>query len=367
MRTRLVLAALAVILAPALAAPAAAEEGGTKEWGYNKGFYFKSDRFDLKISTRSQFRFTQTEFDDASASEDKGEFTIPRARLSFDGHAYYPWLTYKIQYDFVGRNITGTNSPDLRDLYLDLAKNKAAAVRLGQFKAPFGIQELTSSGNQQFVDRSITSVEFAPSRQIGAMLHGATGKSKFGYEVGLFNGNGRNRPSNDNDGYMYAARVHFDPAGEYKLSESAVEHPSKTLWTIGAAFLSNATDAAADETDNTLEGFFALKYKGLSVLANAYRRTEEQAVGPDVDADGALAQVGYFFIPKKLEVAVRWAEFDPDTDVSGDTQTETRVGFGYFWSQHNLKFQADYGRIEDESSGTDEETNFFRAQFQIVF
>lgn len=367
MRSGFGITAMGVVLATALAVPATAQEEGGKDWGYNKGFYFRQGNFELKLSTRTQFRFTQTMFDAASIDEDRGEFTLPRTRLSLDGHAYHPWLKYKIQYDFTGDDDSGGTEkrPDLRDLYVDFTKNGAASVRLGQFKAPFGIQELTSSGNQEFVDRSIASVEFAPSRQQGAMLYGATREKTFGYAVGLFNGNGRNKATNDNDTYLMAARINFDPNGEYKLSETAVDHPDKVNYTIGAAWQTNAEDAAGDLDETSVEGFFGLKYKRLFVLADTYTRTLEDPLG-DVDSDGTIAQVGYFFVPKKFEVSVRWSEFDPDADADDDSLTETRIGFGWYFSKHELKFQADYGTIEDDSDPT-ADLDVFRAQLQIVF
>ena len=71
-------------------------------------------------------------------------------------------------------------------------------LKAGQFKAPFGRQELTSSGNQQFVDRSIASVLFAPARQIGLQIGGQFGfgtavPDMITYAGGIFNGNGINR------------------------------------------------------------------------------------------------------------------------------------------------------------------------------
>ncbi len=388
MRSRFAVLALGAVLASALAAPATAQE--EKEWGYDKGFFFRTSRFELKISTRTQFRYTYTMTDDSSLTDDNGAFTLPRTRLRLDGYAYYPWLKYKVQYDFTGQtystatgvtvpstpstvSLSNRRGPDLRDLYLDLTRHPWASVRLGQFKAPFGIQELTSSGDQEFVDRSIASEAFAPSRQQGAMLWGASYEKTFGYEAGVFNGNGRNVTANDNTGYMYAGRVHWDPNGEYKLSESAVDQPDKPIWTIGAAYLLTTTQAsllktAEELSQNSLEGFFGLKYRRLFVLADYYARTQEQTGGaPDVDSTGAIAQVGFFFVPRKLELALRWSERDPDTDVGDETETESRIAFGYFFSKHDLKFQADYGQAKNEASATDEKTNQFRAQLQIVF
>lgn len=385
MRLRMGAVVLGLGLA-AVAAPASAQD--EKEWGYNKGFYFKTSQFEMKLSTRTQFRFTETLFDDLSASEDRGEFTLPRTRLRLDGYAYYPWLKYKVQYDFTGQTYTtatsvtvpaddGTNpntvslanalGSDLRDLYLDITRNPWASVRVGQFKAPFGIQEMTSSGDQEFVDRSIASAAFAPSRQQGAMLFGTSFGKKWGYEAGAFNGNGRNKLANDNDGFLYVARLHFDPNGEYRLSESAVDNPDKVNWTFGVAYMLNAADAAGDLTDSSIEGFVGLKYRRLYVLADYYARTEEEAATPDTDADGYVAQIGWFFVPGKLEVALRHSQFDPNTNIDDNSRNESRVGFGYYFSKHDLKFQADYGTVENEASATDKDTDFFRAQLQIVF
>ncbi len=363
------------LLLAASAVPALAQDENS--WGYDKGFFFHTPKFELKISTRTQFRYTYNWTDANSLTDDNGYFTLPRTRLRLDGYAYYTWLKYKVQYDFTGQDDAGATpprrSPDLRDLYFDLARHPKATVRLGQFKAPLGIQELTSSGDQEFVDRSVASEAFAPSRQEGAMLWGTTYAKKFGYEAGLFNGNGRNRKANDNTGYMYVARAHWDPSGEYKLSESAVDHPDKPNWTVGVAYMLNTTEqdllkTAEELKQSTGEAFFGFKYKRLFVLADYYTRTQEQGGGlPDVDSDGAIGQVGFFFVPRKIEVALRYSSFDEDKDVSNDKEIEKRVGFGYFFSKHDLKFQADYGQVEDEASVTDNKTDVFRAQLQIVF
>ena len=374
MRMRGASVLLGLVLA-ATAMPALAQD--QNQWGYDKGLFFKTSKFELKISTRTQFRYTYTMTDDQSLTDDNGAFNLPRARLRLDGFAFYPWLKYKVQYDFTGQDDAGASparkSPDLRDLYFDLARNPRATVRLGQFKAPFGLQELTSSGDQEFVDRSVASEAFAPSRQEGAMLWGTGFGKKFGYEAGVFNGNGRNRKTNDDTGYMYVARVHLDPGGEYKLSESAVDHPDKVNWTIGLSYMLNSTQAsllktAEDLKQTTGEAFFGLKYKRLFALADYYSRTEEQAAGaPDVDSGGAIGQVGFFLVPGKIEVALRYSYFDENGDVVQNTEIEKRIGFGYYFSKHDLKFQADYGQVEDEASATDNKTDVFRAQLQIVF
>ena len=376
MRSRLVAAVLVFVAGEFLAVPTQAQEG--KEWGYDKGFYFRTPQFELRISARTQFRYTFTDFSESSTNSDRGEFSIPTARLRLDGYAYYPWLKYKVQYDFTGQSYVVATSPaverlrgpDLRDLYLDITRNPWTSVRLGQFKVPFGQQLLTSSGDQEFVDRSIASLLFATvegDRQVGAMLWGTSLKKMFGYEVGLFNGNTRNNLTNDNPGYLSAVRIHFDPSGEFKLSESAMDHPQALLYTVGAAFIHNARDAEAELARNSAEAFFSLKYKRLFVLADGYVRSVEQATAPDVDSEGTIGQVGYFLFPGKIEVALRYSQVDSNSDLPDTTSTESRIGFSWYFRKHDLKFQADYGRIEDESTSLDRDTDVFRAQLQIIF
>src|SRR5881397_3948432 len=101
MRTAVMIAGL---LLAASVLPALAQDENT--WGYDKGFFFHTPRFELKISTRTQFRYTYTMTDPNSLTDDNGAFTLPRTRLRLDGYAYYTWLKYKVQYDFTGQTYT---------------------------------------------------------------------------------------------------------------------------------------------------------------------------------------------------------------------------------------------------------------------
>src|SRR4030066_1061002 len=66
-----------------------------------KGFYLKTkdDKFSLTLGARLQVRYTFNNVDEGRDEErdDSQTFTIKRARLFLTGHAYEPWLKYKIQ------------------------------------------------------------------------------------------------------------------------------------------------------------------------------------------------------------------------------------------------------------------------------
>jgi phosphate-selective porin len=400
-----------------LAAPAAAGEEttapGTDEVkvGYDKGFYIHTPDFSLKINGRLQTRFTSFDLDGAESGIDNlSSFTIPRARISFGGHLYSPYVRYYIEYDLRGELVVTRVRPDdddasgdlqedeievgtrqtagLRWGYIDFTKYALAQLRVGQMKVPFGNQELTSSGSQQFVERSVASVAFSPSYDQGVQVSGRTKGKNFGYMGGAFNGNGivsRNQILNNNEGFRYAARVHFDPAGEYKLEESAVDHPEKFNWTIGAAWTRAADDDAAELDATTLDYFFAFKYRPLSFTAEWFERSQENSTGPDTDLDGYIAQAGLFVVPRRLEVALRRSEVDPDSDVDDNEVVESRVGVNWFFMKHNFKLQLDYGvvtlRENNEallaliadgarpglSVGDEADDKEFRAQLQIRF
>ncbi len=364
----------AAALVPALA------EGDKPEVGYDKGLFFKTDSFELKFGGRLQLRYTNSDPD--GPDNTMSEFKIRRAKFFLTGYAYKPWLKYKVQFNTVGSEFTDTKGNKtegflLEDFFVDFAKNRHASVRAGQYKVPFGIQELTSSGAQQFVDRSITSDEFAPSRDQGVELFGDFFKNRtLAYDLGVFNGNGLDRKTNDNNQFEYVARVHLDPAGPYKLEESATDNPDKVLWTIGAGWLLNKKNAASAvgstgpyDDVTSLEGFFALKYKRFSAVADYYARTMSPDAGVDVDSNGYIAQVGWFFVPKKFEVALRAAQIDPNTDSASkdDKKMEGRIAFNYFMRAHYLKLQADLGRIRQEDPAGNMDTNEARVQFQIIF
>jgi hypothetical protein len=50
--------------------------------------------------------------------------------------------------------------------------------------------------------------------------------------------------------------------------------------------------------------------------------------------------------PKQHELALRYAQLEPDKDVVDAEQTEARLVYGYYIKGHNLKIQADIGECK---------------------
>lgn len=364
---------------PTQSAPSASSEtdSGWGKAGYNKGFSFASadKQFTLKIGSRIQVRYTHA---DPEVGDDVGSFRIRRMKTSFEGIAFGDWK-YKIQANWVGSNVvsgitqSGTSvtqtrfrGPVLEDAQIEYIRNPLAVPWIGQGKSFFGRQQLISSGRQQFVDRSIVDDAFAGMRQQGLGLTGAPESKVFEYNLGVYNGNGLNAETNDNDEFMYVGRLVWTPFGEYKLEESSLDYPGTPRLALGVSGFQNTTGTGTGEREITrLNAELAFKVQGLNMTGEYYTEETDAVTGADpVDRDAFYYQLGYLFPNRKFEIAGRYAVISPDT-VADTDQIETRVGLSYYLVGHDYKVQADYGRIENEA--TDREDKELRLQIQLAF
>jgi phosphate-selective porin OprO/OprP len=333
----------------------------------------KSKSAELNISNRMQIRFTHEDLDTNSSTSkpERDSFRLRRMKMKFDGWAYTKNLTYEFQANFAD----SANILEDANVNYDFTKgNKAFMIKAGQFKVPFGRQELTSSGSQQFVDRAAVSNTFARGRDIGVQLWGTPGNSKLDWRIGVFNGNGRTVSRNDNDDLQLNARLAWQPFGDVKYSESDFETSGNFLFAIAADYEASVREVAASgsavahQNDQEIIGFDVVaKFAGFSFYGEVFDRSNDRNKNfSDFDDAGIILQAGYFIVPKKFEIALRAAEFDPNADVSNNERTENGIAFNWFPNKHNHKLQADYRLIEDKGR-TNSDDKEFRLQYQLIF
>jgi len=359
------------------------------DYKLGKGFTFTSpdEKFNLSLGARLQTRYT---FADNETSQDVSEWRIRRMKLFMSGYAYTKDLTYKLQVNFADSKL-------LEDAWLSYRLLDEAQALFGQEKVPFARQEITSSGAQQFVDRSNATDTFKMGRDTGLMLHGKIANGLVNYNLGGYGGVGQNilRTSSDN---AFAARITVNPLGDMSYSEADLEQSSKPLISIGANYFMDTlkkTSASAFEANNlAFAGSSGWLGKGSSTF-NASEKVDIDTFGIDaafkwmgfsaqseyfagfadghdsgnkLRAEGFYAQAGYFVIPKHLEFAARYSYVDPNRDKPQDLRTEIQGAVSWYFNRHSLKLQADVSNIHKQqsvSAPTDDMQ--YRLQAQIIF
>jgi hypothetical protein len=338
----------------------------------------------LEISNRIQPRFTYEAPDDVSPpltpgifapGEDRGSFRMRRGRFKLEGWFWIPpevapsprvmpRLSYEVQVDWgaLASNVGGQPSNTgglLTDAYLAWDPQGMGRFRIvfGQYKVPFGRQQPNSSANLQFVDRSNVSDEYARGRDIGVSVQGVVWSNKLEYRLGMFNGNGQNRLTNDNDTFQYNARLMWQPNGNQALaqrpwvsgalySEADFESTTVPLYALGISYERHdfmRTDATpADNYKSDVMGVDGVyKFKGLSVTGEYFLRERRSEAGVEFIQGGLM--LNQF---RTWEGVFRYGQREVSELVPNDDVTEIRGGINYYYRRHNLKFQTDVGEIK---------------------
>jgi phosphate-selective porin OprO and OprP len=310
--------------------------------------------FTMNIGARIQVRYTYLDRDEQDAI---GSFGIRRGRLSLSGAAYERFL-YAIQVE-----LPGATGPRLIDANVRYQMAPVATLWFGQGKAPFGRQQLTSSGNLHMVDRAITDGRFAAGRQQGIALQGQNTGHTFEYAAGIYNGNGINA-TNPNTDYMYVGRAVLTPFGAYGPMESAHDYPERPRLAVGVAGLHNTVGLEEEAVDVTRLGLeAAFKVRGFNSVGEFFHERANPVVGDGGDTNGWYVQAGYLLPNRQHELAARYAVISPDTPLNTDT-VERGVGYSLYLNGHRAKLQADLRHIDRKA--TDLSDLELRVQFQLT-
>ncbi|MCO6427703.1 MAG: hypothetical protein J5I83_06515 [Nitrosomonas communis] len=350
------------------------------------GFEFRTDndKFSLAIQNRLQVRYANPfDSDPRSVSDlerDESTFMIRRARTKLKGHAYWPWLQYYLQYDW--------SQPVLRDLSLTMDKFKWAKLWVGRGKVFYNDERVSSSGNQQLVNRSIVNDIFTVDRQQGVQLFGNLFPGSWhdiSYYTGVFTGLGVGERNNDDDHMMYSGRLQWNAlGGEMPFSQSDIEFHQKPALNFAFAAATNRSRCTAFETDSRscrdLPGFnpgqdgqyrinqmmeeVRFKWQGFSVQHEMHWKEVVDTLKNQGDPTrktnlmGGLVQAGYFphyifpIIPKNLELAGRYAFVDPNVNFNNDRQQEGSGVMTYFFNGHlnKVSFQVSHLTVGNKSN-----------------
>ena len=319
----------------------------------------------------------------------KDRFRLRRARITLAGD-YKEEFDFKIEGDFeqsdaaitvlrtvdvnTGATTTVTNSNRVEfsatDIFINWHHFAEANLKIGQYKAPFGLENLTPDTQILTIERSLPTGGIVPERQIGVMLWGKplthllpAQEDLVTYYAGIFNGNGRNFNNNDNNEFMYSGRLELLPfkgelaglesqlrfGGDYFYSRDDIDTnlaPSGNLkvnadGSLSSFALTSGGRRSSYSFDASLQlGRFDLRAEYLHADIDG-RFINGVAPIADFDVSGYYIQGSYFVIPKKLQAVVKWESFDPG-QVANDDISSITGGVNYYIRGDGIKLMANY-------------------------
>jgi phosphate-selective porin len=242
-------------LAPAAAAPTAAPElvapppppmpassglakdGNPLAGWHNELFYLRDvdDNFRLYVQGRAQVDFYSYAGPGVSDTTLKPTLFLRRIRPELTGEFFHNWW-FSIAGDF---GATALDNPDGKttetsaagpgvvptdttgkyagaqtakiqaaptDVFLNYRADPLFNVQVGQFDAPFMMENRTSDKYIPFMERSLAvrDVGISTNKEIGGMFWGETPDKYWFYSAGLFNGDGQNKLNTDSNGDIMA-------------------------------------------------------------------------------------------------------------------------------------------------------------------
>jgi phosphate-selective porin OprO/OprP len=373
-------------------------------WGDGIKFTSADSTGSVKMSARIQNLMIIDQQISPSGEDVKISALTRRARLKFDGTAFSPKLTYKIELGLSNRDtryaddatLVGGNARLVMDAVLKYKFTKSTTIWFGQTKLPGNRERVVSSQKLQFVDRSLVNSRFNIDRDFGFQLHHKfrLGESVLILKESVSLGEGRNVIVTNNGGLDYTGRIEFLPMGEfsskgdYFSSDLKREESPKLSIGLTGDFNQGAirqggqlgklmVDTAGNFVESDLTSGFLdvmFKYKGISFLGEmAYR---ESSLGDYRDAKGNAfrqgfgytGQAGYLF-KANYEVAGRYTRITPLTGMaSAVTNTEQfTLGLSKYFKGHNLKFQTDLTYERTIGTIFANEKLIFRFQTELSF
>lgn len=328
-----------------------------------------------------QFSPTYGDGQTTDAYQDLAE--VRRARFGVRGQ-FAKDFKYQLLANFGATDGFSSTTSTADEMWVNYAANPAAQFQFGLFKMPFSLEQMTSSNNLDFMERSLigqNDTELIPAKESGFMLHGVP---TAGFTYAMAVSRGKSNKSVEVDGLDYIGRVttnfaeltgskayvaHLGAAystGDVKTgvapASGRTESRTNSAWFTGTALSGTTT-----RTRQGLEAAFA--YNAFKVQGEQFTFTYDPATGSDQTIKGYYVQAVYnitgeshaykdgafgWIKPNKStdkggsgawQMGVRMSEFDA-SDISvatGKSNRATAMTYGVTWfANDNLRFMVNY-------------------------
>jgi len=274
-------------------------------------------------------------------------------RLHAEGKAF-EIVNYKTEFDFVGGvyDINGQtllgNGVQFKDNYIGVSDLPYVGnIRVGHFREPFSLEELTSARYLTFMERSMLNQLMVPSRNMGVMCYDYWEEPSIAWQVGTFlNSVPDTLPRVDNDKLIPTAdiRVVWQPWYD-EATEAGVLH-------LGAAYSYRPGRSTAGVGDNIFRARPNTVFGGSAAYII-------QAGRPDlVDWQLAGLEFAYMYGPFSFQSEAMAAMLNPQ---NGDPEATLRGA--YFMVSYFLTGEhRGYHRKEGKFDRVKVNENFFRVR-----
>ena len=285
---------------------------------------FKTDEHKFRIGGRAQHDFTLVG-NDGDGSVGSSEQQFRRARIYLSGTAWEHW-DWKFQFDLEDAD---DSSMSIEDAFIKYKGWGPASVTIGQRKAPFSLNELTSSKYITFIERAVPSNLFtSESIGIGNRSPGIT-----------LDNTGKNHTL---AGGFYLMRQRSGNEAD-SISERKIDDG----WGVTARATWLPVNVSGKQLVHTAAAFGYKHYPNKTV--NRFRVRPGVSEGDRiVDSDGSLKADD--FLGMNLEAAGIWGPFSAsaeyyygDFDGTGATGATDMEGFyvqgSYFLTGENRRYK----------------------------
>jgi phosphate-selective porin len=325
--------------------------------------------------------FVQVNFEDSDVSAFEGRFgqtaindrfRLRRARINLTGD-FAEQFDFKMEGDFGQSDGTSGNRTafSATDIWVNWHQLPALQIKVGQYKAPFGLEQLTPDTQLLTIERTLPTGAITPDRQIGVEVWGKPftsfwpeQKDLLTYYAGIFNGNGRNITVNDNNNFMFVGRLELQPfkgkiAGQPSFLKFGgdvlnsrdeagvnISQSSNLLvnddGSLSPFVLPSADERTAWSVDAWLEvGRFDLIGEYLQEHVEGRTVNGEPPEFSNFTTNGFYVTGAYFLVPKKLQAVVQWQYLNPGQK-GNDGLYSILGGLNYYIHGDDLKLMVNY-------------------------
>lgn len=359
----------------------------------------KDSSYSLKFAARFQSLYTSTWAGENELEHQQTSFLIRRSRLKFSGFAYSPRFQYKLELGLSNRDISGVseftrNTPRIiLDAVVKWNFYDNFTLWAGQTKLPGNRERVISSGDLQFVDRSLLNSQFNVDRDLGFQLHHKfiIGDNFIVKEaIALSQGEGRNIVTGNLGGHQWTLRAEFFPFGEFikkgAYVGSDIYREKSPKLAVGISYdINNDAVKTRSNLGSYMEtdlGFFTtdirtlfidamFKYQGFSFMGEFSERNSEAAIARNINGiptgdivntgTGLNLQAGYLF-KNNYEIALRYTDIDLE-EINNYISDQYTIGVSKFIVGHKLKVQTDVSYSSFNESPAN--SLLYRLQFDL--